>query len=190
LKNLSRGLSLKFQDELEREIWWKEINRRIQNYKSNIKNKYDSFANQKDNCNAEFFVDAHDYFYHLHKNLMEAKESIYIAGWWVSPELFLCRPYGLKDKNVNNPVKLMDVLLHKAKQGIQINILIYKEFTVAMTLNSNHTKKTFENLHENIKVCSIFKQILKSLGKKFHYRFQGIQKETSIYTGLIMKKLS
>lgn len=86
---------------------------------------------------------------------MEAKESIYIAGWWVSPELYLIRPYNANDKN-HQQVKLLDVLLHKAKQGVKINILIYKEFTVAITINSFHTKKSLENLHENIKVFKIF----------------------------------
>lgn len=82
---------------------------------------------------------------------MEAKETIYIAGWWISPELFLNRPYNFHDKN-QPPNRLMDVLLHKAKEGVQINILIYKEFTVAVTINSSHTKNSFEGLHENIKV--------------------------------------
>ncbi len=151
LKNLSRGLSLKFQDELEREVWFREINRKIENYKTTAKNKYQSFACQKENCNAEFLVDAHDYFSSLHKLLMDANESIYIAGWWLSPELFLNRPCNAQDKSLL-PNKLMDVLMHKAKKGVQINILIYKEFTVAMNLNSSHTKSTLENLHPNIKV--------------------------------------
>jgi len=82
---------------------------------------------------------------------MEANETIYIAGWWVSPELFLNRPFNINEKNQPHN-KLMDILLYKAKKGVQINILIYKEFTVAMTINSSHTKSTFENLHPNIKV--------------------------------------
>jgi len=140
-----------FQDALEREIWFREINRKIENYKSNINNKYLSFANEKENCNAEFLVDANNYFSLLYKHLMEATESIYIAGWWISPELWLNRPCSVNEKN-QQPNKLMDVLLYKAKKGVQVNILIYKEFTVAITLNSSHTKQTFENLHPNIKV--------------------------------------
>jgi phospholipase D1/2 len=158
-------LCLKFQDELEREIWFREINRKIENYKSNTTNKYQSFASQKENCNAKFLVDANDYFSALYKHLMEANESIYIAGWWVSPELFLNRPCNSNDKS-RQLNKLMDVLLHKAKKGVQINILIYKEFTVAMTLNSSHTKSTFENLHPNIKVI-LFAIIKFCVNKKF-----------------------
>jgi len=154
LRNLSRNLSLKFQDELEREIWFREINRKIDNYKTNVTNKYQSFANQKENCNAEFLVDGQEYFSSLYKHLMDANESIYIAGWWVSPELFLNRPCNPKDRN-QLPNKLMDVLLNKAKKGVQVNILIYKEFTVAVPINSSHTKNAFETLHPNIKV--IFK---------------------------------
>ena len=83
---------------------------------------------------------------------MEAKESIYICGWWVSPELFLKRPHNPNDNSKDNSSRLMDVLLHKAKQGIQINILIYKEVSMAMTIDSGHSKFSFEKLHENIKV--------------------------------------
>lgn len=143
---------MKFPGEFERQIWFSEIKRRIDNYKKNIKNEYESFANKKENCNAEFIVDAHDYFEVLHKYFMQAKESIYIAGWWVSPELFLKRPYDPNFKK--NPTRLMDVLLHKAKQGIQIHILIYKEVSMAMTIDSSHSKFTFEKLHENIKVIN------------------------------------
>jgi phospholipase D1/2 len=93
---------------------------------------------------------------------MQAKESIYICGWWVSPELYLKRPCNINgifesSDNKNNNTKeissrLMDVLLHKAKQGIQINILIYKEVSMAMNIDSSHTKFSFEKLHDNIKV--------------------------------------
>ena len=67
----------------------------------------------------------------------------------VSPELYLTRPYDANDKKPN---KLMDVLLYKAKQGVLVNILIFKEVSMAMSNNSKHTKKSFDGLHENIKV--------------------------------------
>ena len=152
LRNLSRVLNLKFPNEFEREIWFKEIKKRIEKYKQNVQNKYESFANKKENCSVDFIIDAHDYFKRLYKFLMEAKESIYICGWWVSPELPLIRPYDKNNDLKENSTRLMDVLLHKARQGIQINILIYKEVSVAMTTDSSHTKFTFEKLHENIKV--------------------------------------
>jgi phospholipase D1/2 len=137
----------------------------MDNYKKNSRNIYESYANKKENCNSEFIVDAHDYFNMLYNYFMDAKESIYICGWWVSPELYLKRPCNINSNNdnsnnkINNKLeissRLMDVLLYKAKQGIQINILIYKEVSMAMTIDSSHTKFSFEKLHDNIKVKKI-----------------------------------
>ena len=154
LKNISRELNLKFPGKFERQIWFNEIKTRIDKYKKNIKNEYQSFANKKDSCNAEFIVDAHDYFNMLYRHFMEAKESIYICGWWVSPELLLKRPYdpNRDTKDNKNSSRLMDLLLNKAKEGVVINILIYKEFSMAMTIDSSHSKQSFEKLHDNIKV--------------------------------------
>lgn len=146
LKNYSRGINLKFPSLLERKIWFDEISERIDNYKNeNEKNVFHSYANEKKNCNTEFFVDGYDYFNELYKQLYKAKETIYICGWWLSPELYLKRP---PDK----PIKLMDVLKEKAKKGIKINILIFKEVSVALPSDSLHTKETLQKLHHNIKV--------------------------------------
>ena len=40
----------------------------------------------------KWFIDGKDYFYALSEALEQAKSSIAIIGWWVSPELFLRRP--------------------------------------------------------------------------------------------------
>jgi phosphatidylserine/phosphatidylglycerophosphate/cardiolipin synthase-like enzyme len=94
-------------------------------------------------------VDAENYFEDLYEKLNEAKESIYIAGWWVSPELYLKRPVS---KDLNHESRLMDILKKKALDNVQVHILVYKEVSFALGLNSNHTKDTFNKLHNNIKV--------------------------------------
>jgi phosphatidylserine/phosphatidylglycerophosphate/cardiolipin synthase-like enzyme len=53
----------------------------------------------------------------------------------------------MKNKN-----RLVDILKHKAEEGIQIYILVFKEVSLALPLNSIHTKNIFNNLHPNIKV--------------------------------------
>jgi len=62
-----------------------------------------------------WFVDGKDYFEHLYNKLIEAKESIWIAGWMISPEIVLKRPVTMKhfkegknEKGEN--VRLMDIL--------------------------------------------------------------------------------
>jgi phospholipase D1/2 len=50
-----------------------------------------SFAPTEGN-NAKWFIDGKDYFYAISEALEQAKSSIAIIGWWVTPELFLRRP--------------------------------------------------------------------------------------------------
>ena len=111
----------------------------------------------------QWFVDGKSYFEDLFQKLMEAKNSIYITDWWLSPEVFLLRPVDItpylemvKNKLIintqeQNITRLMDVLNYKAKQGVQIYILIYKEI-YPLKINSFHTENIFNLLNENIKV--------------------------------------
>ena len=50
--------------------------------------------------------------------------------------------------------RLDRILNKKAKEGVKIFILLYKEFEMALGINSFYTKKTLMN--ENIKVRNIF----------------------------------
>ena len=47
---------------------------------------------------------------------------------------------------------MMDVLMQKAESNIKIHILVYKEVTLALAIDSSHTKNTLNNLQPNIKV--------------------------------------
>jgi phosphatidylserine/phosphatidylglycerophosphate/cardiolipin synthase-like enzyme len=148
LINGSRVLTLKFKEQFEREIWFDSINKAIQAYKNRVKNEYNSFANEKIHNYTKFFVDAEDYFSDLYDKILAAKDTIFIAGWWVSPEVFLKRPVHID----NTQYRLMDILKLKAEEGVKIHLLIYKEVRIALTVDSSHTKDVFNNLHENIKV--------------------------------------
>ena len=103
-------LIIKFEDELKMDTWYQIIIKKIEDYHLSLKNNYDSFASDRALCNAKWFVDASEYFSHLHDNLLLAKESIFIAGWWVSPELYLIRPVKKEDLDKN---RLMDILKNK-----------------------------------------------------------------------------
>ena len=75
----------------------------------------------------------------------------------------------MKNKNVindqvQNMTRLMDVLNYKAKQGVKIYILVYKEFSLVLTLNSAHTENILNKLNKNIKVIRY-----PSHRKKFRY---------------------
>lgn len=73
--------------------------------------------------------------------LEQAEESIYIADWWLSPELFLRRP-----PYHNQEYRLDQLLKRKAEQGVKIYIIVYKEVEAALTCNSQHTKHALQAL--------------------------------------------
>jgi len=53
-----------------------------------------SFAPVRQNQSVRFFVDGADYFAAVANGLASAKRVIYIAGWWVSPEVQKLQPCG------------------------------------------------------------------------------------------------
>ena len=164
IKNRSSTLILKFSSMFERDLWEKEINERIRKKTEEITNNvYQSFTCQKTDCGAKWFVDAHNYFEYLLQQLLKANESVYITDWFLSPELALRRPISYDDykgplgdskkhQNIATISRLMDVLYYLAKKGVKIYILLYKEFEIALAINSTHAKTTLQNLHQNIKV--------------------------------------
>nr|AAT38042.1 putative phospholipase D [Oryza sativa Japonica Group]AAV43858.1 putative phospholipase D [Oryza sativa Japonica Group] len=73
--------------------------------------------------------------------------QIFITGWWLCPELFLRRPFQ------HHGSSRLDALLEaRAKQGVQIYILLYKEVALALKINSLYSKQKLLNIHENVKV--------------------------------------
>ena len=83
----------------------------------------------------KWYVDGRDYFWAVSVALEQAKESIYIADWWLSPELFLRRP-----PYHNQEYRLDKLLKKKAAEGVKIFVMVYKEVEQALTCNSAHTK--------------------------------------------------
>ncbi|KAK3390206.1 hypothetical protein B0H63DRAFT_108320 [Podospora didyma] len=109
-------------------------------------NRYCSFAPQSSG-HAKWYVDGASYFWAVSVALEEARESIYILDWWLSPELYLRRPPAR-----NQQYRLDTMLKAAAERGVKINVIVYKEVEQALTLNSIHTKHALEALHPNIKV--------------------------------------
>ena len=155
-------LVLKFSSYFERELWLNEINYRMQKLKKVIDNNiYGAYTNEKLNNKAYWFIDGRDYFLDLKKKLEEAKESIFITDWWMSPEVWLERPvdskvymameFQKKDRKESPPyIRLKDILYQQALKGVKIYILIYQECSLALTLDSQHTQQSLEKLHPNI----------------------------------------
>jgi phospholipase D1/2 len=103
--------------------------------------RFNSFFPEREGNLVKWYVDGRDYFWAVSVALENAKETIYIADWWLSPELFLRRP-----PYYNQEWRLDQILKRKAEQGVQIYVQIYREVEAALTCNSAHTKHALQAL--------------------------------------------
>ncbi|WYZ46353.1 hypothetical protein EsH8_IX_000578 [Colletotrichum jinshuiense] len=109
-------------------------------------NRYQSFAPQSSG-NAKWYVDGCSYFWAVSEAIEQARESIYILDWWLSPELYLRRP-----PSKNERYRIDNLLKAAAERGVKVSIIVYKEVEAALTLKSSHTRNYLESLHPNIGV--------------------------------------
>ncbi|KAG0349343.1 hypothetical protein BG004_007527 [Podila humilis] len=127
---------------------WMEHFKRMQNASPWVKtHRFGSFAPQRDDAKVRYYVDGKDYFHAVSDAILAAKSEIYIADWWLSPELYLRRP-----PEKNEQFRLDRLLKRKAREGVKIYVVVYKEVSLALTLDSLHTKKWLQDLHPNIQV--------------------------------------
>ncbi|KAF9373787.1 hypothetical protein CPB97_000315 [Podila verticillata] len=127
---------------------WMEHFKKMQNASPWVKtHRFGSFAPEREDAKVRYYVDGKDYFHAVSDAILAAKSEIYIADWWLSPELYLRRP-----PEKNEQFRLDRLLKRKAIEGVKIYIVVYKEVSLALTLDSAHTKKWLQDLHPNIQV--------------------------------------
>jgi len=86
---------------------------------------------------AQWFITPEDLWVSIHDSLLSAKEEVFLAGWWISPEIYLKRP-GSK-----YPDSRLDKVIEKiAARGVKVCILQFKEPKV-MPMDSNWTRECF-----------------------------------------------
>ena len=164
ISNKNGNILLKFKTLFERELWFDEIMKRVEPMLNKLStNPFHSYTNKKKGNSAHWFSDGEEYFKDLSEKLMKAEESIFIADWWLSPELWLTRPVQTQEyiemesknkKRKESPPysRLMDILFQCANRGVKVYILIYSENCLALFLNSSHSQHALETLHQNIQV--------------------------------------
>jgi phospholipase D1/2 len=157
---------LLFEESFQKNLWYKQIKWRLNDFKKNfVANPYESYVLAKNKCRCVWFVDGSDYYSHLRDRLLSAEETVFITDWWMSPELFLIRPIDMNKykhlkigealtfANKNDLSRLCDILKYIAKKGVKVYILLYDEISLALTINSKHTKHFLTRLNEpNIKI--------------------------------------
>lgn len=97
--------------------------------------RFESFAPQRQGNDIKWYVDGCSYMWAVSVALEQARESIFILDWWLSPELFLRRP------PMKFPQYRLDRMLHAAaERGVKVNIIVYKEVTQALTRKSRSAR--------------------------------------------------
>jgi len=88
-----------------------------------------------------------DLWENIHDSLLAAKKQVFLAGWWISPEIYLKRPHG------KYPEARLDKVIEKiAARGVKVYILQFREPKV-MPMQSAWTRECFlglNNGHKNI----------------------------------------
>lgn len=103
--------------------------------------RFKSYFPERDGNMIKWYVDGRDYFWAVSVALEQAQETIYIADWWLSPELFLRRP-----PYYNQEWRLDEVLKRRAEAGVKIYVAVYREVEAAISCNSEHTKHALQSL--------------------------------------------
>ncbi|CAF4114210.1 unnamed protein product, partial [Rotaria sordida] len=134
IQNLQRSLILKFDKEDERDDWFNSL-MEVKN-KCLLVNKhpFGSFVPQRHRQYAQWFTNGQSYMEAIAKAILAAQEEIFIASWWLSPEVTLIRPYD------DDSMRLDNLLDKRAEEGIRVYVMIFKDFTPLVGLNSAHTK--------------------------------------------------
>ncbi|ODV97208.1 hypothetical protein PACTADRAFT_48957 [Pachysolen tannophilus NRRL Y-2460] len=157
LENSERKLKMLARSEKQLKLWVKSINMMIAKTEWSQANRFGSFAPVRDNCFAQWFVDARDYMWACSSALEMAKETIYIHDWWLSPELYMRRP-----ANGNQQWRIDRILKRKAEQGVKIFVIIYRNVGNTVVTDSLWTKHSLLDLHANIHVLRSPNQLLQN----------------------------
>ncbi|XP_037543467.1 phospholipase D1 [Nematolebias whitei] len=146
IENFTRSLIIKCRSYRQSHWWSHEINRLAETCDFLKVQRFGGFAPPRENTLTKWYVNGSGYFADLADALENAKEEIFITDWWLSPEVFLKRPA------TDNHWRLDEILKRKAKQGVKICVLLYKEVEVALGISSDYSKRTLMNMDSNIKV--------------------------------------
>ncbi|KAF7542643.1 hypothetical protein G7Z17_g11403 [Cylindrodendrum hubeiense] len=109
------------------------------------KKRFDSFSPVRTGVFAQWLVDGRDYMWNVSRAINMAKDVIYIHDWWLSPELYMRRPAAISQK-----WRLDRLLQKKAREGVKIFVIVYRNVEAAIPIDSEYTKFSLLNLHPNI----------------------------------------
>ncbi|XP_014276337.1 phospholipase D1 isoform X1 [Halyomorpha halys] len=137
ITNLSRQVVIKCPTRRTARDWQTYIREKLRNEGADFtqRSRYMSFVPPRPNVFGCWLTDGCSYMSAVASALEQAKQEIYIADWWLSPEIQLRRP------PVGETYRLDRILQKKAEEGVKIFILLYKEVEMALGINSFYSKQ-------------------------------------------------
>lgn len=128
---------IEVEDSVEKWVWALRMNSGV------IQNPHHSFAPIRKHNGCEFLHCGQQYFDELAKCLKKAKNEIFICGWMFSPQYYL-------NRNPNKD-RIDEILLQKAKDGVKIYLLLWKDPGFILDNGSLEAEQYYNGLkHENI----------------------------------------
>lgn len=157
LRNNGRELKLVVKSRHELRRWHASLLQMSAATPWSMENRFQSFAPVRQNVFSQFFVDGRDYFWTLSEALENARDTIYILDWWLSPETYLRRP-----AESNQRWRLDRVLKRRAEAGVKIFIVVYRNVGATIPIDSLWTKHSMLDLHPNIHCLRSPNQVLQN----------------------------
>lgn len=145
IQNSERKIRLLAKSERQLRQFEESLEYMLDNTPWAKENRFGSFAPVRTGVAAQWLVDGRDYMWNVSRAINMAKDVIYIHDWWLSPQLYMRRPAAISQK-----WRLDRLLQRKAREGIKVFIIIYRNVEAAIPIDSQFTKISMLDLHPNI----------------------------------------
>ncbi|KAF4627562.1 hypothetical protein G7Y89_g10591 [Cudoniella acicularis] len=145
LQNGERKIKLLAKNERQLRQFEESLEYMLKNTPWSKPNRFGSFAPVRTGVYAQWLVDGRDYMWNVSRAINMAKDVIYIHDWWLSPQLYMRRPAAISQK-----WRLDRLLQKKAREGVKIFIIIYRNVEAAVPIDSEFTKFSMLDLHPNV----------------------------------------
>ncbi|RLV94532.1 Phospholipase D1 [Spathaspora sp. JA1] len=179
LENSERKLVMNPKSSKEQKLWIHSLKEMQNSTIWSEKHRFGSFAPVRENCFAQWLVDGRDHFWAVSSALEMAKDTIFLHDWWLTPEIYLRRP-----ANGNQQWRLDRILQRKAKQGVKIYVIIYRNVGGTVSIDSLYSKHSLLSLNdENIHVIRSPNQLLQNTYFWAHHEKLCIIDQTVAFVG-------
>ncbi|CAF4842917.1 unnamed protein product, partial [Rotaria sp. Silwood1] len=141
INNLQRKLAIKCSTAHDCDEWAQHLSNlteQAKDFVSALRSRFNSYAPVRENQLAYWFINGKSYMEAVVKALLIAKEEVFITDWWLSPEVMLIRPTDDETFRLDNILGRIAV----KDAGVRVYVMLFKEMSFALALNSLHTKKT------------------------------------------------